>query len=198
VPAVATAPAPSTTTLAISHGTSSDGVVSGNAHQLRHLSHRPVLDVQQPPGLALRAPLRPERLDSIGELRPGQCRFRRVCRAPPVGGDQGGQQQLGVPAAAQPQRGLPAGDPPQPAARALQPVTPSTPPDRQERLLQHVLHIGGAINSSFSIAFPVAFQRQPVHRFTNDAVFLLCWRTCGLAMPSGCDVASASAARGGC
>ena len=43
----------------------------------------------------VRAALRAERADGVGEFGPGQRGLRRVGRVPPVGRDQGGQQQFG-------------------------------------------------------------------------------------------------------
>jgi len=74
----------------------------------------------------------------------GQRRLRRVARMPAVGGEEGRQQQFGRPPAAQPPRRLPPCDSPEPAARrTLGLVAGRAAPDREERLLQHVLDLGG-------------------------------------------------------
>jgi len=116
----------------------------GNAHQVRHLRDRPVLDVHQLPDLPVRAALGSEDRHRAFQVGTGQRGVRRVPRVPLVRRDHRGQHQLGRAAAAQEQRGLAPGDPPDPAGRrAVGTVAARPPPHGQEGLLQHVLGIRG-------------------------------------------------------
>ena len=102
--------------------------------QFRNLSHRPVLQVAQPPDLAFQPSGRAQGGDGLGQVGPGQGGFRRVPGLPDRH-ELGRQHHGGGPAAAQQQRGLPARDPPQPSpGRPGRPAgsrpPPATPPGR--------------------------------------------------------------------
>ena len=124
-----------------------------------HLGYRPVLYVHEPPTSRSGCP--PGRVPRLPpRVRPGTARSRRIrrCRPPrrqraaaPSGG-RGGAAVAPPAAGRSPTASR--------RARPSRPVAARAPPDRQERLLQHVLHVGRGQHGAQSGCQPRRVPRE--------------------------------------